>query len=92
VEPKVHKVNVGKAGDHTYDPEITYADVGDVIVFRFYPTNHSVVRGDYAESIGCGKSECNPCIPYELLHPEEQGFHSGQVLTQVVPTNDYVCI
>jgi hypothetical protein len=74
-----------------FDPETTYADVGDVVVFQFFPTNHSVVRGDYTASIPCGdKDTCNPCIPYELIHPGQQGFYSGSILTQSVSTDGNV--
>lgn len=52
--PKTHTVDVGpKASPYDFDPHETYADVGDVIVFYFYPTNHSVVKADYNA----------PCVP-----------------------------
>jgi plastocyanin len=30
--------------DHTFDPDIITANVGDTILFQFYPRNYSVVR------------------------------------------------
>src|ERR1700744_832972 len=75
---KVHRVNVGSGG-FSYDPNTTYADVGDIVTFVFYPTNHSVIRAEYTGSDACGAGGCNPCIPYELIHGDG-GFHSGNVL------------
>jgi plastocyanin len=83
--PTVHVVAVGPSGDHQFHPNVTIAEVGDIVSFRFYPTNHSVVRGEYVGSDACAGSECNPCVPYELIHPDdtEKGFHSLNVLTQL---------
>ncbi|KAK6351441.1 hypothetical protein TWF718_004601 [Orbilia javanica] len=53
-----HFVSVGKKADR-FDPEILMANAGDKILFRFYPTNHSVVRGTFER----------PCIPYEMQNP-----------------------
>lgn len=36
-------VNVGKL-DHVFEPDVVTANIGDTILFQFYPTNHSVVR------------------------------------------------
>jgi len=77
---KVHRVNVGSGG-FSYDPNTTYADVGDIVTFVFYPTNHSVIRAEYTGSDACGAGGCNPCTPYELIHGDG-GFHSGNVLLQ----------
>jgi plastocyanin len=41
--PATHTVNVGLA-DHKFEPDTIDAAVGDLVVFKFYPTNHSVVR------------------------------------------------
>jgi plastocyanin len=84
---RVHTVRVGFGGNFVFDPETTKADVGDLVVFEFFPSNHSVVRGEYAKSEACGDGGCQPCVPYELIHPGQQGFHSGNVLTQTVSTN-----
>ncbi|KAE9969420.1 hypothetical protein EG328_006868 [Venturia inaequalis] len=84
---QIHTIRVGFAGGHVFDPTTTTADVGDLVVFEFFPTNHSVVRGEYTESEACGSSQCNPCVPYELIHPGQTGFHSENFLTQTVSTN-----
>jgi len=68
-----------------FEPNTTYADKGDIVVFQFYPTNHSVVRGEYVSAAACGQADCNPCIPYEQYHPDRQGLSSGNILTQVLP-------
>jgi hypothetical protein len=79
--PTTHTINVGGGGSSMYEPDTVYANVGDFAVFKFYPTNHSVVRGEYTQSMACNGG-CNPCVPYELIHPDRQGFHSGNILTQ----------
>jgi plastocyanin len=84
---QTHTIRVGFAGSHVFDPTTTTADVGDLVVFEFFPTNHSVVRGEYTGSEACGSSQCNPCVPYELIHPGQTGFHSENFLTQTVSTN-----
>jgi hypothetical protein len=43
-----------------------------------------VIRAEYAGSSACGDAGCNPCVPYELIHPGEAGFSSGNFLTQDV--------
>jgi plastocyanin len=49
-----HTVSVGpKTSPHAYVPHSISANVGDVVVFEFYPTNHSVVKADYDA----------PCVP-----------------------------
>ncbi|KAL4800536.1 hypothetical protein BDV19DRAFT_384349 [Aspergillus venezuelensis] len=49
-----HKIKVGPKSDpHRYVPHEVKADVGDVIVFEFYPRNHSVVQADFRA----------PCMP-----------------------------
>jgi plastocyanin len=81
-QPKLRTITVGYGGNFAFDPEITHADVGDIVTFRFFPSNHSVVRGEYVYGTTCGSLGCNPCVPYELLHEDQQGFHSGNILTQ----------
>ncbi|KAK0628107.1 hypothetical protein DIS24_g10793 [Lasiodiplodia hormozganensis] len=74
----IHTVAVGANG-HNFTPNTTYADPGDIVVFDFYPTNHSVIRGEYANNTSiCGVAGCNPCVPWELYHANEdyQGFFS----------------
>ncbi|OJD33730.1 extracellular serine-rich protein [Diplodia corticola] len=77
-----HTVSVGANG-HNFTPNTTYADPGDIVVFDFYPTNHSVIRGEYSNNTSlCGPAGCNPCVPWELYHADEdyQGFFSGNKL------------
>jgi plastocyanin len=81
--PTIHRVNVG-IGGHSYDPNTTYAAEGDIVQFVFYPTNHSVIRAEYAGSDACGGSGCNPCVPYDTIHGTG-GFHSQNFLTQTTP-------
>ncbi|KAJ5595428.1 uncharacterized protein N7459_001636 [Penicillium hispanicum] len=58
-----HTIQVGpKTAPHAYVPHNITADVGDVVVFEFYPTNHSVVKADYMA----------PCVP-----ASEGLFYSG---------------
>ncbi|KAH4069599.1 hypothetical protein HBH98_067020 [Parastagonospora nodorum] len=64
--PQTHTVQVGLA-DHKFVPDVTEAKIGDTVEFRFYPTNHSVVRAEYNF----------PCIPYEMTGNNKQGFFSG---------------
>ena len=49
-----HTIKVGPRGNpHQYVPNTVNASVGDLIVFEFYPRNHSVVQAKYLE----------PCVP-----------------------------
>ena len=79
--PAIHTVAVGSNG-FSYNPNTTIAAPGDIVVFQFYPTNHSVIRAEYTDSPECGAGGCNPCVPYELINPGKAGFHSGNILTQ----------
>jgi plastocyanin len=88
--PKVHVVTVGSGGFFQYSPNVTYADPGDIIVWEFFPTGHAVVRGEYTDSKSCGQGGCNPCVPYELIHPGQEGFNSGNINTQSLPTESDV--
>ncbi|KAF2002362.1 hypothetical protein P154DRAFT_574306 [Amniculicola lignicola CBS 123094] len=63
---KTHTVDVGN-GDHKFKPDVTKAEVGDIVEFRFYPQNHSVVRAEYGY----------PCIPYEMTGADKKGFFTG---------------
>lgn len=67
--PTVHTVLVGNAG-YRFQPNITYANPGDVVSFVFYPSNHSVIRA----------AEGFPCVPYEYTYPGRTGFYSGHFL------------
>ncbi|KAL4904649.1 hypothetical protein BDW74DRAFT_178742 [Aspergillus multicolor] len=49
-----HTIKVGPKEDpHGYWPHTLEADVGDLVVFEFYPRNHSVVQADWKA----------PCVP-----------------------------
>ncbi|KAF5679404.1 hypothetical protein FHETE_821 [Fusarium heterosporum] len=65
-ETTTHTINVGAAG-HKFTPNEIKADIGDIIEYRFYPDAHWVIRGDYD----------NPCIPYEYVDTDREGFSSG---------------
>ncbi|ERF73383.1 hypothetical protein EPUS_07217 [Endocarpon pusillum Z07020] len=65
-EPITRTVAVSR-GDHTFEPDVTLAEVGDYVEFQFYPTNHSIVRAAYKY----------PCIPFELVETDKVGFFSG---------------
>jgi plastocyanin len=80
----IHKVSVGSGG-FKFDPSIVFAHPGDVVVFTFFPTNHSVVRAEYT-----GTQGGNPCVPIELLHPGASGFLSGNKEVDILPNNTTV--
>jgi plastocyanin len=61
-----HTVSVGLNG-FTYTPNSFTANVGDTVLYFFYPSNHSVARAEYGY----------PCIPYENTGPNKEGFWSG---------------
>lgn len=85
--PTVHRVAVGSNG-FSYTPNTTFANPGDIVMFEFYPTNHSVVRAEYTRSLTCGPRGCDPCVPFESIYLGEWGFNSGNFLTQNVdPTS-----
>ncbi|RYP63301.1 hypothetical protein DL771_009333 [Monosporascus sp. 5C6A] len=65
--PATHTVSVGL--DHKYNPDTIEADVGDIINFRFYGANHSVVKAEFGQ----------PCVPYDMIHPGAESFFSGAV-------------
>lgn len=49
-----HTIKVGpKTAPHRYVPHKITANAGDIVVFEFYPANHSVVKADYLA----------PCVP-----------------------------
>ena len=62
----IHYIDAAKGG-HYYIPNSIQAEVGDIVTFRFYPTNHSVIRAEYLF----------PCVPYEDIVPDGEGFDSG---------------
>ena len=60
-----------------FTPNQLTANVGDVVEFRFYPSNHSVARSEFK----------NPCIPYEDTGAGKKGLWSGFVPMDVVLSN-----
>ncbi|KAI5808627.1 hypothetical protein DFH27DRAFT_477493 [Peziza echinospora] len=63
-----HIVSVGRRGDDLalrFTPEETFAAIGDLIQFQFYPANHSAVSADFNR----------PCQP--LDPSSERAFFSG---------------
>ncbi|KAL9080216.1 MAG: hypothetical protein Q9157_000999, partial [Trypethelium eluteriae] len=75
--PQTHTVTVGK-GTNSYDPDTIQALPGDLIVFEFFPTNHSVVRASYGY----------PCVPYEdTAGPDAAGFFSGHFPLETIQPN-----
>ena len=64
-------VSVGKGG-LTFAPNVIRAEVGDVIEFRYWPLNHSVVAGDFS----------NACRPAAY-----NGFFSGFFPTEAGDVN-----
>jgi plastocyanin len=83
---QTHTVLVGSGGDFQYHPNSINASVGDVVSFLFYPTNHSVIRGEYTGSQACGSAGCNPCVPVDLIDPTVPAFASKNFLTQELPS------
>ncbi|KAL2850754.1 hypothetical protein BJY01DRAFT_245306 [Aspergillus pseudoustus] len=51
---ETHTIKVGPKEDpHAYVPRTLTANVGDLVIFEFYPRNHSVVQADWRA----------PCVP-----------------------------
>jgi plastocyanin len=66
-EITVHRISVGET-QHYFTPNSINALPGDVVMFSFWPGNHSVIRAEYGF----------PCVPYEdVQESEAQGFYSG---------------
>ena len=85
----VHQVTVGKNGNQ-FDPSITFAHPGDVVVFSFFPSNHSVIRTDYTGTKSDTEYSHNPCVPIEVLQPGTKGFFSGNKLLESPPSSGNV--
>ncbi|KAF2161104.1 hypothetical protein M409DRAFT_28434 [Zasmidium cellare ATCC 36951] len=71
-ETTYHIITVGKY-DHEFYPAITTANVHDVVMFRFYPDNHSVIESLYRW----------PCV-YRDAVDGQGGFH-----TEGFPLHDF---
>ncbi|KAK8087951.1 hypothetical protein PG997_002912 [Apiospora hydei] len=73
VTPAIHTVSVGATG-FSFRPESITANVGDIVRFNFYATNHSVARAEFGY----------PCIPYETVEIGRRGFYSDLVPVQAI--------
>ena len=66
-EITIHTILVSNT-THYFTPNSINALPGDIVTFKFWPGNHSVIRAAYGY----------PCIPYEDLDENESGgFYSG---------------
>jgi plastocyanin len=66
-EITIHTIDVSNK-THYFTPNSINASPGDIITFRFWPGNHSVIRAEYGY----------PCVPYEDFDGNENGgFYSG---------------
>ncbi|KXG54284.1 Cupredoxin [Penicillium griseofulvum] len=71
-----HTIQAGPKSDpHQFSPTSIKAKVGDIVVFEFYPTNHSVVQAEYLA----------PCVPASgnIFYSEpfaDFNLHDGQLV------------
>lgn len=66
-EITVHYIDVSNR-THYFTPNSINARPGDIVSFKFWPGNHSVIRSEYGY----------PCVPYEDFEGNEgAGFYSG---------------
>jgi plastocyanin len=66
-EITIHTIDVSNK-THYFTPNSINALPGDIVTFRFWPGNHSVIRAEYGF----------PCVPYEDFDGNEKGgFYSG---------------
>jgi plastocyanin len=66
-EITVHTITVGEK-QHYFTPNSINALPGDIVTFKFWPGNHSVIRAEFGY----------PCVPYqELRDSDSPGFYSG---------------
>lgn len=63
---RVHLVKAGAGGFHFEPEELHNVSVGDVVMFEFYPHDHSVARAEYDSA----------CFPYEYTGKDKVGFWS----------------
>jgi plastocyanin len=52
VSAAVHDIQVGNGGKLAFSPEAIAANVGDQVVFHFYPKNHTVTQSSFASPCG----------------------------------------
>ncbi|KAL2128656.1 hypothetical protein VTI74DRAFT_8859 [Chaetomium olivicolor] len=84
VVAKTIPVLVGRNG-LTFEPNEIIAENGDVIEFRFWPKNHSVVAGHFAQGCRPSSSEAQRFF-YTGFFPTQQGVNS-QVFRYTVKDN-----
>jgi plastocyanin len=66
-EITIHTILVSNT-THYFTPNSINALPGDIVTFKFWPGNHSVIRAEYGL----------PCVPYEDFDGNEGGgFYSG---------------
>lgn len=65
--PEVHLVKVGSGGFQFEPAQLNNISVGDVVMFEFYPPDHSVARAEFGSA----------CMPYEYTGRDKPGFWSG---------------
>lgn len=66
-EITVHVITVGET-EHYFTPNSINALPGDIVMFKFWPGNHSVIQAAFGY----------PCVPYEDFQGQGvQGFYSG---------------
>lgn len=66
-EITIHYIEVSNR-THYFTPNSINAAPGDIVSFKFWPGNHSVIRAEYGY----------PCVPYEDFEGNEGGgFYSG---------------
>jgi plastocyanin len=82
----IHQVNVGQNGNQ-FDPSVVFAYPGDIVVFTFFPSNHSVIRSDFTGTKSNSESSGNPCVPIEVLQPGTKGFFSGNKAVESFPSS-----
>lgn len=74
-----HTIKVGPRGNpHQYVPKTVNASVGDLIVFEFYPRNHSVVQAKYLEPCVPAAKDIFYSGPFNEFN-EDDGFLEGPV-------------
>ncbi|KAK3695100.1 hypothetical protein B0T22DRAFT_93477 [Podospora appendiculata] len=75
--PTIVNIEVGANG-FLFTPNTSYAKVGDILRFNFYPGGHTVVRAAFKF----------PCTPYEYINTLQKGFYSGTSYNPQVISSD----
>ncbi|XTI91373.1 hypothetical protein V2W45_1242155, partial [Cenococcum geophilum] len=64
----VYIVNVSSSGNFKYNPNTIFANIGNVIIFKFYSLNYPVICKEYIGSSIYGDIGYNLCVLYKLIH------------------------